>query len=210
MAIEAQITPPTLASVDRSWRCKRAFVGILLILVVLTSSFITVVTWHQPHKRAVIGMAWGLITFWIVGCGMLMWRCKELCCRLVDRVPVSWPIKFVVGCILLATLEEVVTTSMTNCAPLFGVKLGEAYITASSNYLDVILRHSVVVFVPMFIGWAILLKYWRFSPFAVFLLWESRELCWNSPIRAIKAFRISRSGSWCMDSWFGCRPIFEP
>ena len=49
-----------------------------------------------------------------------------------------------VGCILLAMLEEVVTTSMTNCAPLFGVKIGEAYITASSNYFDVILRHSVV------------------------------------------------------------------
>ena len=83
----------------------------------------------------------------------------------------SWSAKFVVGCILLAMLEEAVTTSMTNCAPLFGVKLGQAYITASSNYFDVILRHSVVVFVPMFIGWAVLLKYWRFSPFEVFLLW---------------------------------------
>jgi hypothetical protein len=68
-------------------------------------------------------------------------------------------------------LEEAVTTSMTNCAPLFGVKIGEAYITASANYFDVILHHSVVVFVPMFIGWAVLLKYWRFAPFEVFLLW---------------------------------------
>ena len=53
-------------------------------------------------------------------------------------------------------LDEVVTTTMTNCAPLFGMKLGEVYITASSNYLDVILRDSVVVFVPMFVGRAFL------------------------------------------------------
>jgi hypothetical protein len=127
--------------------------------------------WRQPHKRAVIGMAWGLIPFWIVGCGLAMWRWRESACRLVAKLNVAWPLKFVIGCIFLAMLEEVVTTAMTNCAPLFGVKIGEAYITASSNYFDVILRHSVVVFVPMFIGWAVLLKFWRFSPFEVFVLW---------------------------------------
>jgi hypothetical protein len=100
-----------------------------------------------------------------------MWRFKEFWCRLAARVPLPWFVKFVMGCIFLAMVEEAVTTSMTNCAPLFGVKLGEAYITASSNYFDVILHHSVVVFVPMFIGWGILLKFWFFSPFEVFLLW---------------------------------------
>ena len=150
---------------------KRLFVLVLLVLLFLLTGFITVVTWHQPHKRAVIGMGWGLIFFWIIGCGLAMWRWGFLVNRAVARAPGAWPIKFVVGCILLAMLEEVVTTSMTNCAPLFGVKIGEAYITASTNYFDVILRHSVVVFVPMFIGWAVLLKFWRFSPFEVFLLW---------------------------------------
>jgi len=147
------------------------FVLALLVILFLVTAFVTLANWHQPRKRAVIGMGWGLILFWIVGCGLIMWRWKGLWCRLAAKARLPWPVKFVLGCILLAMLEEAVTTSMSNCAPLFVVKIGEAYITASSNYLDVILRHSVVVFVPMFIGWAVLLKFWRFSPFEVFVLW---------------------------------------
>lgn len=71
---------------------------------------------------------------------------------------------------MLALVEEAVTTGMTNVAPWLGVPLGAAYITASANYLDVVLYHSVVVFVPMFIGWAVLLRWWRFAPGAVFVL----------------------------------------
>lgn len=163
--------PDSSSTANRNAGRKRAFVLGLLVLVFLVAAFLTVVTWGHPNKRAVIGMAWGLILFWIVGCGFAMWRWKVLWCRLAARVCLPWSIKFVVGSMLLAMLEEAVTTSMTNCAPFFGVKLGQAYITASANYLDVILRHSVVVFVPMFVGWAVLLKYWRFSPFEVFLLW---------------------------------------
>ena len=59
---------------------------------------------------------------------------------------------------------------MTNLAPLFGVKIGEAYITASTNYLDVVALHSVVMFVPLFVGWAVILSRYAFSPFAVFVL----------------------------------------
>lgn len=54
------------------------------------------------------------------------------------------------------------TTKMTNMAPLFGVKMGEAHITASANYLDVALCHSVVVLVPTCIAWALLLRYYDF------------------------------------------------
>ena len=71
---------------------------------------------------------------------------------------------------LLALMEEAITTTMTNLAPLFGVKIGEAYITASTNCLDVVALHSVVVFVPMFVGWAVLLWRYDFSPFSVFVL----------------------------------------
>ena len=59
---------------------------------------------------------------------------------------------------------------MTNLAPLFGVKVGQAYITASTNYLDVVALHSVVIFVPFFVGWALILSRYDFSPFAVFVL----------------------------------------
>jgi hypothetical protein len=169
--LEPILEPASAPSAPGTTRRQRAFVLILLAIVILISAFLTVSTWHQPHHRAVFAMAWGLILFWIIGFGFVMWRWRELWCRLAAKAPLPWFVKFAVGCILLAMLEEGVTTSMTNCAPLFGVNLGEAYITASTNYLDVILRHSVVVFVPMFIGWGVLLKYWRFSPFEVFLLW---------------------------------------
>ena len=58
---------------------------------------------------------------------------------------------------------------MTNLAPLFGSRIGEAYITASTNYLDVILFYSVVVFIPYFIVLAWILGRYAFGPFAVFL-----------------------------------------
>jgi len=85
-------------------------------------------------------------------------------------LPGRWQVKFVLLATLLALTEEAITVTMTNLAPMFGVPVGAAYITASANYLDVILHHSVVVFVPMFIAWAVLLRWWGFSPFWVFLL----------------------------------------
>jgi len=171
MLTELEANPPASSTASRSAKPQRRFVLTLVVIVFLFTGLITALNWTHPHKRAMLGMGWGLILFWIIGCGLVMWRWGGLASQLVDRIRLPWPVKFVVGCILLAMLEEAVTTSITNCAPLFGVKVGEAYITASTNYFDVILRHSVVVFVPMFVGWAVLLKFWRFSPFEVFLLW---------------------------------------
>ena len=58
---------------------------------------------------------------------------------------------------------------MTNLAPWFGVKVGEAYITASTYYMDAVALPSVVMFVPMFVGWVVILMRYPFSPFSVFL-----------------------------------------
>jgi len=71
---------------------------------------------------------------------------------------------------LLLRAEDAITTSMTNAAPLFGVHMGQGYITASANYLDVIALHGVTLFVSFFAGWAVLLWRYDFSPFAVFVL----------------------------------------
>ncbi len=122
-----------------------------------------------PNARAVIFMATGLVLIWVLLGGLLMWRWREPIRAFVQRLTLPWPMTFVLFCTVLALLEEAVTVTMTNLAPLFGVPLGAAYITASTNYLDVVLWHSVVVFVPMFIGWAIVLSYWQVSANAVFL-----------------------------------------
>ena len=99
--------------------------------------------------------------------------------------------KFVLGCITLALLEEAITTAMTNCAPFFGVPFGQAYITASANYFDVVLYHSVVIFVPLFIGWAVLLWRWRFPPLAVFrALWDHGSTRRDALVRATESRQL--------------------
>jgi hypothetical protein len=166
--IHEQSTPLPPPGAAARWA--RRFIVALASWLVLVSGLVLLLNWGKPAPRAMILMAWGLIGLWIGGCGLAMWRWRELWCRLADRAPLPWMVKFVLGCVALALLEEAITTLMTNCAPLLGVRIGQAYITASANYFDVVLYHSVVVFVPFFIGWAVLLRLWRFTPFAVFLL----------------------------------------
>lgn len=144
----------------------------LVIWTGLSTAFLLLIAifFMGPNSRAVIFMATGLVMFWIALAGSLMWTMRERVRDLVQRIRLPWGIKFVLFCTLLALTEEAVTVSMTNLAPVFGVPLGAAYITASANYLDVVTCHSVVVFVPMFIAWAWMLRRWDFPPSAVFLL----------------------------------------
>lgn len=146
------------------------FVMALATWLVLTTSAVTMFVWPNHRARAVIGMGWGLILLWIFLGGMLMHGYRDSVRAAVSRVRLDWRFKFILFATTLALIEEGITTTMTNLAPLFGVKAGEAYITASANYLDVVALHSVVVFTPMFVAWAVILWRYDFSPFAVFLL----------------------------------------
>lgn len=123
-----------------------------------------------PNGRAVIFMGAGLVLLWIILGGMIMWTTRERVRAFALGMRLPWTLTFILFCTLLALTEEAVTVSMTNLAPLFGVPVGAAYVTASANYLDVVALHSVVVFVPMFIGWAWMLSRWDFRPAEVFLL----------------------------------------
>jgi len=122
------------------------------------------------HEKATIKMALGLILFWIVIAGTLMYRYREAIATLVGSVPGNWKLKFVLFATGLALLEEAVTVTMTNMAPVFGSEIGSSFITASANYLHTVLFHSVIVFIPMFIAWAFLLARYDFEAKAVFLL----------------------------------------
>ena len=131
----------------------------------------TTLTTPDPITRAITGMALGLFLFWIVLGGALSLLPRKRIRSVLRRFDVHWRIAFILFATLMAQLEEAVTTTMTNAAPLWDVPVGKAYITASANYLEVVLYHSVVVFVPMFIAWAWLLKRYAFSPAAVFILY---------------------------------------
>lgn len=121
--------------------------------------------------HAVMGMGIGLYLFWIIIGGLLMKKYRDPVRAFVENIRVSWQLKFILFSTALAMIEEVVTVAMTNTAPWYGVTMAQAHITASSNYWDVILTNSVVLFVPMFCIWAWLLSRYDFSPEAVFLLW---------------------------------------
>ena len=142
-----------------------AWTALSTLFVLLIATF-----FMGPNSRAVIFMGAGLVLLWIILGGILMWTTRDRVRAFVLAIRLPWPLIFILFCTLLALTEEAVTVSMTNLAPLFGVPVGAAYITASANYLDVVALHSVVVFVPMFIGWAIMLSYWDFRPAEVFLL----------------------------------------
>jgi len=151
-------------------RLARWFVILLGCWLLLSTSLVTVAVWQKPNLRAVLGMGWGLIVLWILAGGSLTFFLRERVRRSLAGIRLDWWLQFVIFATLLALIEEAITTTMTNLAPWFGVKIGEAYITASTNYLDVVALHSVVMFVGMFVGWALLLWRWRFRPFQVFLL----------------------------------------
>jgi hypothetical protein len=149
---------------------KYSFALLLAAWLALSTALVFFFTREDRIAHAVIGMGLGLVLLWVFGFGTASFLLRDRVRTAVQRLPGSWQVKFVLFATLLALLEEAVTVGMTNLAPLFGVEVGEAYITASANYLDVVLRHSVIVFIPWFIAWALLLKRYAFSPFQVFLL----------------------------------------
>jgi len=149
----------------------RLIVGILFAGVILTTCFLCLVALNSGAPEvATVKMVSGLIVLWIVLGGTLMYHFRERVREYIQPLPLDWRVKFVLFATILALIEEAIAVLMTNLAPFLGVKVGEAYLTASTNYLDLVLFHSVVVFVPLFIAWAVLLSRYDFSPFAVFLL----------------------------------------
>ena len=155
-----RITAPLLVKIIAAYS---ALVISVITILILTSD-------APPHEKAIIKMALGLILVWIILGGSLMLRFRDPIREWVLRIPLPWGLKFFLFCTLLALLEEVVTVSMTNLAPLFGSEVGKAFITASANYLHTVLFHSVIVFLPMFLVWTVILCYYDFTSTQVFLL----------------------------------------
>jgi hypothetical protein len=149
------------------------FISIFAVWCVATYTLFAVAALGSgdAKMRAMLGMVSGLLLLWVVIGGSIMYVLRDRVKIFVGRIPCDWRLKFIGFCTVLALVEEAVTTTMTNLAPLFGVKMGEVAITASANYIEVVTQHSVIVFVPMFVAWALLLWRYRFSPGSVFILW---------------------------------------
>jgi hypothetical protein len=145
-------------------------VAVLLTWSVGFYSLLLVFVWHDPVGRAIAAMTLGLFLLWVVCVGGLSVFYRDAIVRFVSRWLVGWRVRFVLFATLLALIEEAIATLMTNTGPMLGDSSGQAHITASANYWEVVAFNSVIVFVPMFAAWAALLSWRTFHPFAVFIL----------------------------------------
>ena len=132
----------------------------------------------DPDKRAIVAMGLGLVAIWCIGGGILMRLARDRVVGLVRRVKIPWQVSFVVFGLVLILVEEAVTTALTNAAPLLGSSPGAAAITASPNYLEVVIGRmengewqagTGVIFVFWLICWAWMLSRWNFRPAEVML-----------------------------------------
>jgi len=150
---------------------KKSIISII-VLGLISIFFIGLVAVSTKDKVLMAQVAMVGLTFliWVILLGALQYSFKDKVRNLASKLKINWKIKFVLFAIILVLIEEAITTTMTNLAPLFGVKIGEAFFTASTNYIDVVLYHSVIVFIPMFIVWSYLLSKYKFSAGQVLLL----------------------------------------
>jgi hypothetical protein len=123
---------------------------------------------YGSFEGAIMLMAAALALVWNVIGGAVMFLVRNPARELVGKSRLGRSATFVLFATLLALLEEGVTTTLTNLAPVFGN--AQAFITASRNYLEVVVWHSVIVIAPMFFVWSWLLAKFRFRPACVFLL----------------------------------------
>jgi len=149
---------------------QRFFIKLLLSWLVLSTVVITILNSSNYEGFIRILMAWFLIIFWIFVGGYLTYKNRDRIKKIFNFIPGIWTVKFFVFVLGLMLLEEAIATVATNLAPLFGLEIGQVFITASSNYLQVILHHSVVSFIPVLLAWVWILKKYNFSANQTFWL----------------------------------------
>ncbi len=176
-------------------RLKKVFVGICLLYAIITHFLVALHLSNQsfPVGVAVITMALTLILTWVFIGGILQLQFLQKYHRQLTTPTTSPVLYFTLFATALACLEEIITVSITNLAPLYGVKVGEAYITASTNYFDVIFLHSVIVFVPMIITLGLILKRYEISPFKALLMWGTVGVIGEASFGGTQAFLTAPS-----------------
>lgn len=134
-----------------------------LLLVIINSD-------APEYEKAILKMGVALVVIWVIIGGTLMYSLRDIFKFIVSKINISWKKKFFIFTLSLILIEEMITTTITNLAPLFGGIIGKSFITASTNYFEVIFFHSAIMFVPFILVWIYLLSKYDFSVGQVFLL----------------------------------------
>jgi len=132
---------------------------------------------------------------WVCLIGGLMYTFRDKIRTKISLIP-HWPWWFVSFVLCLALLEEFIAVGITNLAPFFGVAAGQAYFTASGDYLDVVMYHSIIVFLPFFAAWVWALRRYKFSPTAVFFMWGITGICAELLFAGGNLFALIAAGFW--------------
>ena len=161
------------AFLQKEGRVARKIIIFYVVWLVLFQTLLWIHILENGERKdiAILSMSLGLIVFWIFIGGSIMRFIREPLRLKLQKHTNKRVLKFFLFATLLACIEEIVTTGMTNTAPLWGFSPHEVYITASPNYFEVIFLHSVIVFLPAFLVWGILLEKYRFHPNWVLLLY---------------------------------------
>ncbi|MFU8786339.1 MAG: hypothetical protein ACNA7U_03750 [Candidatus Izemoplasmataceae bacterium] len=132
--------------------------------------FIHVFSEGSRIDQAIITMSMGLLVIWGVVIAYIQVKLlKKL--NEYTLTPRKYILYFFLLCVLLALLAEIISTSMTNTAYLWGLSPHEAFITASPNYFIVVTQYSVIVFLPQFLVIALLNLRYDFKALHWFIIY---------------------------------------
>ncbi len=151
-------------------KVSKRIIQICYVYAIFLTSFVWLLNSENPKGFAIITLAIGLFVLWALCFAFIMYRIKDKIKLFYEKRNYSVILVVSLGGILLALVEEAIATLMTNMAPLFGFSTTEVFITASANYIEVVTRHSVIVFVPWIIVWGIILSKYSIHPNVVFIL----------------------------------------
>lgn len=171
---------------------------LLIIIFIYSIIYLSLVYTHisnswDTNGLAIIKMWIWLSIIWIIIWGSLQYIFRNILKNIINMTSEKWKMKFFTMTIVLVAIEELIAVVMTNNAEEFWWEIWESFITASTNFFEVIFLHSIIVFIPMFYAWIVLLNKYDFSALQVLFFFGISGIIWEifmNPIALISWFWI--------------------
>ena len=148
---------------------------IIALCIVIAFGFQALLVIHifnqdSMQDKAMVSMSTALLVLWVGVCGFIILKTREKI-RKRFTSPNFFVLKFFIFAILMCMIEELITTSLTNTAYLWGLSPYEVYITGSPNYIEVLTKHSLIAFLPQFLCWGIIVSKYDISAQNVLIIY---------------------------------------
>ena len=105
----------------------------------------------EKKDLAIVTMALGLLLIWGVALACIQIKIS-INIKPIKQSSIRYFLSIIGMMIFLALLAEVISSLMTQTAHLWQLSPNVAYITATPNYIELVTKHSVIVFIPQFIA----------------------------------------------------------